>query len=765
MISRFERLFFALLALFPFGMGAVYALINMTGGWIRFSSHRGYASYGVLPGGFDFWIGLLIAGVIFAIAWIFSCRMRPEYRLRREVLRDVSWIFLTALILRLGFCLIFAHGVGNSWDPLWCWERACGFQPSDNRHVLFPAWMNFALYMKGFVLLFGNHYGLFQLMQTVWGGVGAVAVFLLSYELTQSRKISVFAGSLYVFSPSAIVYLSAGAFPEHQSVPLFCLAAWLSLKCIIREMPFKRHLAYSIAAGVCLGAGDAIKPFFPVFLPAAVIFIFFVVFSTREGRCRVVFNAGMALAALIVVRCIVCSFITSTSEHVFGRELDRADSVPHFLSIGLDRHGEGMIHLCRYGRSYLNSRMAGETREAAAEKSYAEIKNDWRGHWLEMPGFLFKKTVWAWQEDVPSFFYWKWNLHHGYSVPEYIRKMEPLICRYGASSALVYYFILMVLSCVFAVRNALLKSEVLRLPSLLPGLLIMGFFALMLVSESQGRYKCLVMPYITVFAACAFCRKTGTEKHDVSCAETDDRLCVVMPVYNEEAAIGPVLEKWVKALDALGMDYVIRPYNDGSKDGSLSVMRRRAEELNAGGRVRVEVRDKPNGGHGNTILTGYREAAREGFGWIFQIDSDDEMGPEKFGELWSCRNGYDFLVGIRDGRVQAFPRKVISFVSRLSVRLFYGESVWDVNTPYRLMRTSAFKGFFEAIPSTTFAPNVILSGLAARYSLRCFETRVPQHDRTTGEVSIRKWKLFKAATLSFVQTLAFSFGGENIQRR
>jgi hypothetical protein len=141
------------------------------------------------------------------------------------------------------------------------------------------------------------------------------------------------------------------------------------------------------------------------------------------------------------------------------------------------------------------------------------------------------------------------------------------------------------------------------------------------------------------------------------------------------------------------------------------------------------------------------------------------MGPEKFGELWSCRNGYDFLVGIRDGRVQALPRKVISFVSRLSVRLFYGESVWDVNTPYRLMRTSAFKGFFEALPPTTFAPNVILSGLAARYSLRCFETRVPQHDRTTGEVSIRKWKLFKAAVLSFVQTLAFSFGEENIQRR
>ena len=231
-----------------------------------------------------------------------------------------------------------------------------------------------------------------------------------------------------------------------------------------------------------------------------------------------------------------------------------------------------------------------------------------------------------------------------------------------------------------------------------------------------------------------------------------EKLCVVMPVYNEQEAIGSVLEKWAKALDALGVDYAIRPYNDGSKDDSLTVMKSVEEHL-----PRVEVRDKKNGGHGNTILKGYREAAADGFDWVFQIDSDDEMGPEKFVELWAKRADYDFLIGIRDGRIQQLPRKVISFVSRLCVRIFYGKSVWDVNTPYRLMRVLAFKDFYQAIPLTTFAPNVILSGLAARHKLRCYEIRVPQHDRTTGEVSIKKWKLLKAAVRSFWQTICFSF--------
>lgn len=231
-----------------------------------------------------------------------------------------------------------------------------------------------------------------------------------------------------------------------------------------------------------------------------------------------------------------------------------------------------------------------------------------------------------------------------------------------------------------------------------------------------------------------------------------DRLCVVMPVYNEQDAIPTVLVKWDDALAALGIDYEIRPYNDGSKDSSLDVMR-----AVAAGRPRISVRNKQNGGHGNTILTGYREAAADGFDWIFQIDSDDEMGPEKFEDLWSARNDADFLVGIRDGRRQALPRKIMSFVSRLCVRIFYGKSVWDVNTPYRLMRASAFRDFFDNISLTTFAPNVILSGLAA--GLRCREFRVPQHDRTTGEVSIKKWKLLKAAAKSFWQTIWFAVGG------
>ena len=87
-----------------------------------------------------------------------------------------------------------------------------------------------------------------------------------------------------------------------------------------------------------------------------------------------------------------------------------------------------------------------------------------------------------------------------------------------------------------------------------------------------------------------------------------EKLAVIMPVYNEEEAIGKVLDKWVSALDKIGMEYTINPYNDGSKDDSLKVIQAKEKEYPG----KVIAHTKPNGGHGPTILQGYREAAEAG---------------------------------------------------------------------------------------------------------------------------------------------------------
>ncbi len=184
-----------------------------------------------------------------------------------------------------------------------------------------------------------------------------------------------------------------------------------------------------------------------------------------------------------------------------------------------------------------------------------------------------------------------------------------------------------------------------------------------------------------------------------------DELAVIMPVYNEEGAIRNVLDKWLKELRAIGMDFVFHVYNDGSKDSSLKILKELA-------RINKEmiVHDKPNSGHGPTILTGYRESTNPA--WIFQVDSDDELGPGPFNNLWHKRHNYDLLIGHRIGRKSNFSRRMLSLVSREAVRIFYAPGISDVNIPYRLMRNECFRKSFDSIPKNTFAPNVILSGYA-----------------------------------------------------
>lgn len=231
-----------------------------------------------------------------------------------------------------------------------------------------------------------------------------------------------------------------------------------------------------------------------------------------------------------------------------------------------------------------------------------------------------------------------------------------------------------------------------------------------------------------------------------------EKLAVVIPIYNEEVVVGRVLEAWYQQLSRLKADFTIFAYNDGSGDQT----RARILEAAAKHPERIVLKDKRNSGHGPTVLQGYREAAAAGFDWIFQVDSDDEMTPDEFPELWAQREHYDFLAGMRSGRRQPLARKIISQVSRWSVRVLYGKTIVDVNVPYRLMRVAALKSVWERIPADTFAPNVIIAGMIAEKKLRYFEMPVSQHERRTGEVSIKKWKLLRAAVLSFFQTFGFA---------
>jgi glycosyltransferase involved in cell wall biosynthesis len=226
---------------------------------------------------------------------------------------------------------------------------------------------------------------------------------------------------------------------------------------------------------------------------------------------------------------------------------------------------------------------------------------------------------------------------------------------------------------------------------------------------------------------------------------------IVMPVYNEAECICDVLQDWSRELNGLGISYRLIVLNDGSKDDTAEVLKKFNEIAT------IKVINKKNAGHGPTILMGYTMAAQEAE-WVFQVDSDNEIKAEQFKKLWAEREKYDAVIGIRDGRQQPLPRRIISFFSRLVVHIFYGSGIMDVNCPFRLMRADVLKQILARIPENTFAPNVAISGFLARAKVKVLNLPVPHSNRQTGEVSIKKWKLMKAAVKSFMQIITIRFG-------
>lgn len=227
-------------------------------------------------------------------------------------------------------------------------------------------------------------------------------------------------------------------------------------------------------------------------------------------------------------------------------------------------------------------------------------------------------------------------------------------------------------------------------------------------------------------------------------------LKIIIPVYNEEGAISDVINDWTQTLKSLNIDFEIHAFNDGSKDNTLTILNQLADT-----NQHLVVIDKPNSGHGPTILKGYKENLDAQ--WLFQVDSDNELKANEFEKFWKARHDFDFLIGKRVHRDSPLPRVITTLISRWIVGFFYGNRVKDVNSPFRLMRTSKFHDDILNIPDDTFAPNLIVSGIANRRKLRIKQFEVIHHNRETGEVSIKKWKLFKAAFKSLIQTIVYRF--------
>jgi glycosyltransferase involved in cell wall biosynthesis len=163
----------------------------------------------------------------------------------------------------------------------------------------------------------------------------------------------------------------------------------------------------------------------------------------------------------------------------------------------------------------------------------------------------------------------------------------------------------------------------------------------------------------------------------------NELLSIVVPVYNEEATVGAVIERLL-AID-LPVPREILVVNDGSTDGTRGVL----DALPFAGDALRIVHAPVNGGKGRAIRTGFEQAR----GTIVAIqDADLELDPAELAHLVQpiLAGESQAVYGSRflHGSQGAPPLSVAAnkFLTALT-NVLYGSHLTDMETCYKIMRT------------------------------------------------------------------------------
>ncbi len=209
-------------------------------------------------------------------------------------------------------------------------------------------------------------------------------------------------------------------------------------------------------------------------------------------------------------------------------------------------------------------------------------------------------------------------------------------------------------------------------------------------------------------------------------------LSVLLPLYNEEEFIAPLLQRVLEAPLPEGMDREIIVVDDGSTDGSTEVV----EELAARSRGVIRlVRHPQNRGKGAAIRTAIESATGE---FCVIQDADLEYDPREYksllkplieGQAEAVYGSRFMIVGER--RVLYFWHSVANRILTELCNLVADLNLTDMETCYKAFRTS----FVKSIPlrSDRFGIEPELTIKLARREARIYETPISYHGRTYEE--------------------------------
>jgi glycosyltransferase involved in cell wall biosynthesis len=201
-------------------------------------------------------------------------------------------------------------------------------------------------------------------------------------------------------------------------------------------------------------------------------------------------------------------------------------------------------------------------------------------------------------------------------------------------------------------------------------------------------------------------------------------ISVFFPAFNDEGAIAGLVRNALDVLPALTDEYEILIINDGSTDGTATVIDELAAAYSA---VRAIHHDR-NRGYGAALKTGFKESEKD---LVFYTDGDGQYDVGELTRLWPLMTeGVSVVNGYKARRADGLSRRILGGVYNRAARLLFKLPIRDVDCDFRLIRRSLLREL-EEIPNSGAVCVELINQLQARGAVFA-EVEVSHYPRLHG---------------------------------
>lgn len=193
-------------------------------------------------------------------------------------------------------------------------------------------------------------------------------------------------------------------------------------------------------------------------------------------------------------------------------------------------------------------------------------------------------------------------------------------------------------------------------------------------------------------------------------------LSVVLPAFNEEENIQPMLEEVLQRVAPLTQDLEVLVVDDGSRDATSL----RVQAL-ADGRVRL-LRHERNLGYGAAVRTGVKAATK---GIVFQTDSDRQFSLEELPRFLLALEGADVVIGYRSPRRDPLMRQLNGWGWALAVNTLFGYQGRDIDCAFKVFKRAVAQAVEVSSGGATYSAEFLIR--ARRAGFRVTELPVYSH--------------------------------------